>query len=330
MIKWENKIIQISDLQEWDTNPRKMIEEDFQELCNSLEKLGHARTITVNPKNGIYEIIGGNQTLKALKKLKYKKINCSVPNRQLTEKEKRELSIKLNHRDKGEGKWDFDKLQSWNINELNDWGIDLPIEFIENDVEIKEDNYEIPKTIETNIKQGDLFKIGNHFLLCGDTTKKADIDILLKTKKADCIFTDPPYDLEDNYSQNIFNYAKDDCHIFIMNSDKLLVKIVNNNFQWFRRFFAVDFRRAHLISNKQPMTRVDFIAEFNKGKSKFNNLRDGFSTLIECVKIHNNNENINFGHKQAKKLELPAIFIEHYSNKNELICDFKNLDHVNP
>jgi DNA modification methylase len=144
----------------------------------------------------------------------------------------------------------------------------------------------------------------------------------MQGEKSDMIFTDPPYDLEDSYSQNIFDSVKEDSHIFIMNSDKLLIENVNNGFNWFRKFFSVDFRQARLVSNNQPMTRVDLIAEFCKGKTKFNNLHDGFSTLIECAKIHNDNEKINFGHKQAKKIELPSTFIQHYSNENELIGDF--------
>jgi DNA modification methylase len=139
---------------------------------------------------------------------------------------------------------------------------------------------------------------------------------------SDLIFTDPPFDLEDSYSQNIFDVAKEDSHIFIMNSDRLLIDNVNNGIMWFRKFFAVDFRQARLVSNNQPMTRVDLIAEFCKGKTKFNNTFDGFSTLIECAKIHNSNEAINFGHKQAKKIDLPAKFIEHYSNEGELLVDF--------
>ncbi|MGR4857880.1 DNA methyltransferase [Bacteroides pyogenes] len=106
-----------------------------------------------------------------------------------------------------------------------------------------------------------------------------------------------------------------------MNSDRLLIDNVNNGIQWFRKFFAVDFRIARLVSNNQPMTRVDLIAEFCKGKTRFNNLRDGFSTLIECAKIHNDNEKINFGHKQAKRVDLPGNFIAHYSDPGNLIVD---------
>jgi DNA modification methylase len=107
-----------------------------------------------------------------------------------------------------------------------------------------------------------------------------------------------------------------------MNSDRLLIDNINNGIKWFRKFFAVDFRLARLVSNNRPMTRVDLIAEFSKGKTKFNNLFDGFSTLITSAKIHNDNSNVNFGHNQAKRVELPAVFIKHYSNKNEVVCDF--------
>lgn len=70
------------------------------------------------------------------------------------------------------------------------------------------------------------------------------------------------------------------------------------------------------------MTRVDLIAEFNKGKGKFVNSKDGFSTLIECSKVHRADIDVNHGHKQAKKPKLPGIFVSHYTGKGDLVCDF--------
>ena len=216
---------------------------------------------------------------------------------------------------------------------------DFSAEILENfeiDVsEIFDDKNQIPEddgfgepdesTVSTEIKNGDIFLIKHDGLVsklrCGDTCKEEDVKSLLGEEKADMIFTDPPFDLEDRYSNNIFESASEDCHIFIMNSDKILIDNVNNGREWFRKFFAVDFRIARLVSNNQPMTRVDLIAEFCKGKTKFNNLRDGFSTLIECSKIHSDNQAVNFGHKQAKRIELPGTFIAHYSKQRDLIVD---------
>ncbi|MDD4210761.1 MAG: DNA methyltransferase [Bacteroidales bacterium] len=305
----------ISDLKPAPYNPRKSNEKQEANLKKSLEKFGVVEPIVFNKQTG--HIVGGHFRIRELKKLGYKEVDCVIVD--LNEDDEKELNIRLNA---NTGEWDWDTLANeWNVEEISEWGVDLPA-FELKLKDIEEDGYEEPDNIETDIQYGDLFKIGNHFLLCGDATKKEDCEKLLQGKKSDLIFTDPPYDLEDSYSQNIFDAAKEDSHIFIMNSDKKLIEIINNGFKIFHGFFAVDFRQAHLIANNSPMTRVDLIAEFRTGRGKFNNLHDGFSTLIECAKIHNDNEKINFGHKQAKKIELPSTFIQHYSNENEIVTDF--------
>jgi len=301
------------------SNPRIIKDDRFKKLVKSINdfpKMMELRPIIVDSE---MMILGGNMRFKALQELKYKDVPDNWIKRadELTEDEKKEFIIKDNI---GFGDNDWDILANeWDQEKLFDWGLEIP------DFDLKkkvfEDDYEIPNEINTDIVFGDLFEIGNHRLLCGDSTKKEDVSRLLNGELSDLIFTDPPYDLEDNYSQNIFDSAKEDSHIFIMNSDRLLIENVNNGYFWFRKFFAVDFRQARLVSNNQPMTRVDLIAEFCKGKTKFNNLYDGFSTLIECCKVHNDNEEINFGFNQAKRIELPSTFIQHYSNKNELVVD---------
>jgi ParB-like chromosome segregation protein Spo0J len=106
MINWIVKSIPITKLEEWKGNPRKISKENFELLKASFEKFGHARTLTVNPLGDKFEIIGGNQSKRALKELGYKEINCNIPDRELTEDEKKELSVKLNNINKGQGEWD--------------------------------------------------------------------------------------------------------------------------------------------------------------------------------------------------------------------------------
>jgi DNA modification methylase len=184
--------------------------------------------------------------------------------------------------------------------------------------EIVED--EAPEPPEEPItKPGDLWLLGRHRLLCGDATSPDDVARLMNGKKADKVFTDPPYDLDISYAANLFNNYKGHC--FVMNTINRIVDLIILNRKEFSRLFVVDFRIPHLVSNSAPMDRVDFIAEFKNSKSKFVNLKDGFSTLIECAKVHSNKAKGNFGHAQAKRVELPAQFIEHYSRKGEIVLD---------
>ena len=315
----------IKELKKLPNNPRQIKDSDFDKLCTSIQDNPDyfcARPLILSDRTGELIIIAGNQRYEAAKHLKIKEVPTYLL-KDLTEEREKEIIVRDNI---ANGAWDYDILSSedWGTEQqLTDWGLDLPVDWGVEELEAEEDDFDIPEDgMDTDIIYGDLFSIGEHRLLCGSATKKKDTEKLLNGEKSDLIFTYPKYYLEDTYSQNIFDSAKEDSHIFIMNSDRLLIDNVNNGIMWFRKFFAVDFRQARLISNNQPMTRVDLIAEFCKGKTKFVNMFDGFSTLIECAKIHNNNETVNFGHKQAKRIELPTKFIEHYSNKNEIVVDF--------
>lgn len=198
---------------------------------------------------------------------------------------------------------------------------EVPVDNKQQEADSLKDNQipEIPAE-RVFLKSGDLLELGNHRVLCGDSTLTKDVEKLMGSEKADMVFIDPPFDLDDNYSQIIFKNVKNSCHVFIMNSDRKLIDNINNNYDFFRKIFAVDFRVPNMISNAQPMTRVDLIAEFNKGKGKFNNIKDCFTTLIKCSKLHGEKRGETL-HSQEKKVELPETFILHYSRKKEIILD---------
>lgn len=315
----------ITDLKFDDKNFNKGNQFGDSLLDKSISKFGFREADTVD-KNGI--LVGGNKRVakagekgfedveiikadpKKIYALQFDDLDIDTP-------EGRELALALNQTAKANIILDTDLVEA-ELGEVvcQEWGVELAEKLEE---EEGEDN--IPEA-ESISAEGDLWELNNHRLLCGSSCNIDDIDKLMNGKKADLIFTDPPYDLEDEYSVFILSQAKEDCHVFIMNSDKLLIENIKNNQKYFRKMFFVDFRQARLVSSNQPMTRVDPIAEFLKGKGKFNNMRDGFSTLIECAKIHNNNAEQNHGFNQAKKVELPETFVLHYSKPNELVCDF--------
>lgn len=308
-------------------NPRFIKDERFTALKKSIEdapEMLALRELIVYPHNGKFVIIAGNMRFRACKDLGYKEIPCKVLPEDTPVEKLREYTIKDNI---GFGADDWDLVANeWDINELDGWGMELPdfdLNVGEEEKEIVEDDFDEEKDeIHVVCQKGDVWQLGEHRLMCGDSTKAEDVATLMNGELADMCFTDPPYDLEDTtFFQNIRNVTKEDCHIFCMSSDKHILKIAGENIDIFKKFFSVDFRCAHIISNNQPMTRVDLIAEFNKGKNRFVNTKDGFTTLIECAKIHSDKAEVNYGHKQAKRVELPAKFIEHYSNKGDLIVD---------
>ena len=94
----------------------------------------------------------------------------------------------------GFGEWDWEMLANeWDAEQLEDWGLDIPAFDDPKELEAEEDDYEMPDQITTDIVLGDLFEIGPHRLLCGDSTDSDAVARLMNGEKADMVFTDPPY-----------------------------------------------------------------------------------------------------------------------------------------
>jgi hypothetical protein len=122
----------------------------------------------------------------------------------LTPDQEREIVVKDNGENFGE--WNFDLLANWSDEPLTDWGVDLPEDWLEGDKSDPADaEPQIDKAEELNkiwkVKTGDLWQIGDHRLLCGDSTKAEDVGRVMGGEKADVCLTDPPYGLGDTKSE---------------------------------------------------------------------------------------------------------------------------------
>jgi site-specific DNA-methyltransferase (adenine-specific) len=189
----ETKLYKISDIKPNPNNPRIIKDDKFLKLVNSIKEFPEMlkiRPIVINEDN---IVLGGNMRLKACKEAKLKEIPVIMAS-DLTEAQQREFIIKDNI---GFGEWDFQDLaQNWNAEELETWGLDLP-EIEINNLEAVEDDFEVPENgIETDIVLGDLFEIGEHRLLCGDSTDSDNLEKLLQGNKPDLLLTDPPYGID--------------------------------------------------------------------------------------------------------------------------------------
>lgn len=180
---------QIANLIPAPYNPRQSTAKQEKHLKESLEKFGMVEPIIFNKQTGY--IVGGHFRVRELKKLGIKEIECVIVD--LNEADEKELNIRLNA---NTGSWDWDTLANdWDVVDLEAWGLDIPLFDNEaEELEASEDDYDVPEGgIETDIVIGDLFEIGQHRLLCGDSTDSDAVARLMNGEKADMVFTDPPY-----------------------------------------------------------------------------------------------------------------------------------------
>lgn len=182
----------LSDIKPNPNNPRSIKSEKFKKLKQSIKdfpEMLELRPIVVDEHD---VILGGNMRYNALKELKVEEVPV-IKATDLTDEQKRQFIIKDNV---GFGEWDWDLLANeWDIDALQDWGLELPFDNTPV-LEAEEDDYEMPTEIQTNIVLGDLIEIGNHRLLCGDSTDSDAVARLMDGHKADMVFTDPPYNVD--------------------------------------------------------------------------------------------------------------------------------------
>lgn len=185
-------LTKISEIKLNPNNPRLIKDDKFKKLVQSIKdfpEMLNIRPIVVN-KDMI--ILGGNMRFRACKEAGIKEIPVIITD--LSEEKQREFLIKDNT---SGGEWDWDMLANeWDQEELEAWGLDLPV-FEQEILEIaaEEDNYQIPDEVETDIVIGDLFEIGNHKLLCGSSTEVETWEKLFGDKLCDMVMTDPPYNV---------------------------------------------------------------------------------------------------------------------------------------
>lgn len=183
--------MQLSSLKLNDSNPRLIKDDKFKKLCDSIKS--DPDFLKLRPI--IYDadriVIAGNMRFRALQELGYTEIpnEWAIPATGLTKEQIRKFIVIDNL---PYGEWDWDALTGeYDTEELTEWGVDLP-DYI-NSREAVEDDFEIPEEVETDIVTGDLFEIGQHRLLCGDSTDTDSVANLMNGEKADMVFTDPPY-----------------------------------------------------------------------------------------------------------------------------------------
>ncbi len=190
-IKWEQVLIPIKELKEYENNPRKISKTAFTNLVKSLQQDGYHSRILINVDN---TIIGGHARKKALIAAGWDAethIEVLRANRQLDEQELKRLNIRDNLEF---GEFDFDILANcFETDDLIEWGMNADLFPDIAPPVTEQDNETVNPPIQTSIMLGDKFLLGSHVLLCGDSTSATDVAKLLAEHKPNLMVTDPPY-----------------------------------------------------------------------------------------------------------------------------------------
>ena len=232
----------ISELIRAEYNPRKLTKIQEQDLKDSLTRFGLVDPILVNINTERKNIIiGGHQRVKVWEKMGNIEVDCIELN--LTYDKEMELNVRLN---KNTGGWDEDILQDlFEFDNLVEWGFTPDELFDDKTLEAEEDNFEVPDEIKTDIVIGDLFEIGEHRLLCGDSTDSDQVAKLMNGEKADIAFTSPPYNAGKNVRGNFYENDTD---------DKTNEEYIN---------FLVDFSNNTILNSKYSFVNIQLL-ESNK------------------------------------------------------------------
>jgi len=323
--------VKISEVKSNQNNPRFIKDEKFKKLVKSIKEFPEMLKLRPIVVNSDMVVLGGNMRLKACKEAGLKEIYI-LKAEDLTEAQQKEFIIKDNV---GFGEWDWDILgNEWEQQDLEDWGLDgFPFE--EEVLEAEEDDFETPEGgIETDIVLGDLIEIGEHRLLCGDSTCSDTVAKLMDGKKADMVFTDPPYGV--SYKNNM-----NDKHEVILNDDVLLdfkpiLKIFSkNNTHWYiwtsdpvynkwREMYS-DVFKSTVIWSKGGGGIGDLSGDYARnyelclfcqnGRRELNGTRDGGVWEIK------KDSGATYVHPTQKPIELSSYAINKSSRTMDIVLD---------
>ena len=197
-------------------NPRKKLkpeDKEYKKIKKSIEEFGYTDLVIINKDN---TIISGNQRTQVLMDMGYKKIK--VVQIDIDKTKEKALNIALN---KITGEWDYALLGDLLLDldtqnyDLEITGFDLDeiediLAPIGEEKEVIEDDFDCTPPEEPKAKYGDIYQLGNHRLMCGDSTKEEDVEKLMNGNKADMVFTDPPYNVAFNGRSGNFEVIKND------------------------------------------------------------------------------------------------------------------------
>ena len=334
------KKVKITEVISNPNNPRLIKDDKFKKLVKSIQEFPDMLNVRPIVVNKDMVVLGGNMRLKAIKEAGIKEINVDIVD--WNEQQQKEFIVKDNV---GYGEWDWDDLaNNWDVEELSDWGLDIP-DFAINNADAVEDDFDVPVGgSETDIVLGDIFEIGQHKLLCGSSTQTDNWGKIFGSEYADMVVTDPPYNVaytgktKDALTIQNDSMKDGDFYQFLYDFYTALgsyTKAGGSWYVWHADSEGANFRRAMAdsgimvkqcliwVKNSMVMGRQDYqwrhepcLYGWKEGAS-----HSWYSDRKQTTILEFNRPNRNAEHPTMKPVELIAYQITNSSKSGDLVAD---------
>lgn len=336
-MKLKVEYIPIDDLKPYENNAKIHTDEQIAQIKKSINEFGMNDPIGIWGKDNL--IVEGHGRLIACKELGLKEVPI-IRLDDLTDEQRKAYTLIHNQTTMNTG-FDLDILNEELVNiemDLSDFGFEIELDDIDEEQEIIED--EVPEVDEEPQAQyGDIYQLGNHRLMCGDSTNEDDVAKLMNSVKADMVFTDPPYgmNLDTNYSKlpsHLKNGNRDYSKIIGDNEDftPSLITTIFDNFNNCNEIFifGADYF-AELLQNKN---NGSWLVWDKRVEEKFDRMIGSAFELCwsknkhkrEIIRCNNTlysgeQDAQNKVHPTQKPIKVITWILDKYSKENDLIVD---------
>ena len=324
----------LKDLQPYDRNPRKN-KEAVDRVLESLNRHGQVKPIVISAKGKPFEqevIVAGHTTLEALKRFGAKEAFVVV--KEFAD-EAQFLDYNIRDNKTGEyAQWDeaiLAELAGQFDIDLSEMGFEFEAEENKEGNTDPDDVPEVPA--EPTAKLGQMWKLGDHRLLCGDSTDRAQVERLMGGEKADMVFTDPPYGVDykginnddpeglpsllDGAFSNYFEHSKSGASIYVFHSDRMG--------HIFREAFNKYFHFSSMViwaKNSLTLSQTDYQSQHEPCLYGWmNNGTHSWHSDRKQTSIWRFDKERCEGHTTPKPIELVSYGIKNSSKSDDLILD---------